>query len=566
MANYAKNVSAQNDTPLHQSAKEGQVKNSCGAYVFQIDNWKRLDRFLILGCEKGSYYASEKSMAIKNYEVIKNLLKVDGKKVVDTIVQISSSGRAPKNAPSVFSLAVCSVFGNEETRAYANSKMPLVCRFSTDMFSWANAILTLKEGKKGKGFNRAIGRWYTGKSAQELAYQICKYPNRSIDGKSIAHKDLLRISRPAFTNAKHNLALKYATHGIASDKDLLAYTEDKTIRIGLNASEFAQLDDDKELRYIFGHELAKKAKTSKEVAKLVKEYRLTRESIPNQLFDKTVWEALLADMPMTAMIRNLGQMSSAGLFDTPLNKNEKIVCEKLRNQEVLKKARIHPMNVFSAMKTYSSGHGIRSTWSVNQAIVDAMQDAFYASFNYVEPSNKNIFIGVDVSGSMGCEINGCPLTSREAACVMAMVIARTEKYHFIYAFTSDSGSYYGGRTVMTEVKISAKDSLETVLKKLDRNDFGSTDCSLPMVFATKKAMDVDAFIVLTDNETNSGGHPFEALKEYRKKFNKNAKLIVAAFTATEFSIADPSDSGMFDIVGLDSSVPQLVSDFVKGSF
>ena len=35
--------------------------------------------------------------------------------------------------------------------------------------------------------------------------------------------------------------------------------------------------------------------------------------------------------------------------------------------------------------------------------------------------------------------------------------------------------------------------------------------------------------------------------------------------ADEFSIADPNDPGMLDVVGFDTATPQLVSDFARGA-
>lgn len=55
------------------------------------------------------------------------------------------------------------------------------------------------------------------------------------------------------------------------------------------------------------------------------------------------------------------------------------------------------------------------------------------------------------------------------------------------------------------------------------------------------------------------------MKEYREKLNlPNSKLIVAGMTATEFTIADPEDPGMLDVVGFDSAVPELVHNFILG--
>jgi len=52
---------------------------------------------------------------------------------------------------------------------------------------------------------------------------------------------------------------------------------------------------------------------------------------------------------------------------------------------------------------------------------------------------------------------------------------------------------------------------------------------------------------------------------YRKQMGIDAKLIVTAFAASEFSIADPSDSGMLDVCGMDSSVPNIIRDFSLGN-
>ncbi len=74
---------------------------------------------------------------------------------------------------------------------------------------------------------------------------------------------------------------------------------------------------------------------------------------------------------------------------------------------------------------------------------------------------------------------------------------------------------------------------------------------------------VDAFVVLTENETRFGGeHPSEALLRYRDKTSIAVKLIVVAMTSNGFSIADPEDAGMLDVVGFDAATPQVMADFV----
>lgn len=43
-----------------------------------------------------------------------------------------------------------------------------------------------------------------------------------------------------------------------------------------------------------------------------------------------------------------------------------------------------------------------------------------------------------------------------------------------------------------------------------------------------------------------------------------ARLVVVGMTATDFTIADPTDAGMLDVAGFDTAVPNLISGFSRG--
>ena len=573
MAKYAKHI-ANPETPQKEQAKITQVQARNGGFVFKVNDWKRLDRFLITGNEKGSYYASERQLTVENYDCILRCLKLDSKRTVDRIVTISDEGRAVKNDPALFALAVCSVQGDEVTRAYANKVMPKVARFSTAFFTYVDAVISMKDGRKGKGLLRAIGRWYTGRDAVNLAYQVCKYPGRSVGGQRWTHADLLRMCRPSRStrNGKalqipsedHATVFHYATHGVTTEKEAIKRkaefyaSEKKQEAVGLTVDQFDALKDSK-LKYIWGHEKCSKATSTKEVVSLIEKYNLTRESVPTQFRNELeVQKALLSGMPMTAMIRNLGSMTSSGLLKS-LSKETSLVIDKITDENNLKRARIHPMSIMMALKTYSNGAGMRTTWKPVSAIKDALEDAFYKAFKFVEPTGKRFMFGIDVSGSMGGFYWGnrdqSGLSPREAAAVVAMTCARTEKNYEMMAFSHQ----------FVPLKITARDSYDTVIKRTSALSFGGTDCALPMTWAMEKELEVDVFVVLTDSETHSGRiHPYQALKKYRKAVNPEAKLAVLAFDASEFTIADPSDAGMIDIAGLDANVPKILSEFAAG--
>src|SRR5438477_7590774 len=98
---YIKHLPNRNATPQSQPIPGSkQVPNSAGGYAFAVDDWKRLDRWLILGSQGGSYYAREQKLTVENADAVIRCIKADGLRTVRRIVEISDSGRAPKNDPA----------------------------------------------------------------------------------------------------------------------------------------------------------------------------------------------------------------------------------------------------------------------------------------------------------------------------------------------------------------------------------------------------------------------------------------------------------------------------------
>ncbi|MEL7236431.1 MAG: TROVE domain-containing protein, partial [Chloroflexota bacterium] len=118
---------------------------------------------------------------------------------------------------------------------------------------------------------------------------------------------------------------------------------------------------------------------------------------------------------------------------------------------------------------------------------------------------------------------------------------------------------------MIPLDIHAGMSIEQVVKATSGLAFGGTDCALPMIYANEHRLNVDTFIVYTDSETWFGQiHPVQALREYRQKTGIPAKLIVVGMVANRYSIADPNDAGMLDVVGFDTAAPNLMNGFARG--
>jgi 60 kDa SS-A/Ro ribonucleoprotein len=209
-------------------------------------------------------------------------------------------------------------------------------------------------------------------------------------------------------------------------------------------------------------------------------------------------------------------------------------------------------------------------------VVDALDAAFYTAFENVEPAGQRFLIALDVSGSMTWgDVAVVPgLTPRDASAALALVTAATEpNYEVVGFFAGRSGVSKRGRQVrfgytdgLTPLSISPRQRLDDVVKTVSDLPFGGTDCALPMLYAQAKQREIDTFVIYTDSETWAGGvHPAQALREYRSASGIAARLVVVGMVSNGFSIADPADQGMLDVVGFDTATPQLISDFARGA-
>jgi 60 kDa SS-A/Ro ribonucleoprotein len=532
-----------------------QVPNSAGGFAWAVDDWTRLRRFLILGSEGGSYYASEWTLTRENAQALERCLADDGHRAVAEIVRVSEDGRAPKNDPALFALALAAGLGDERTRKAALEALPQVARTGSHLFQFA----TFVEGFRGWGrsLRRAVGRWYAAQPVEALAYQAVKYRQR----ECVTHRDLLRLAHPASEVSAGNPSLDVsADHG-----RLFGWI----VRGG---------ETDGLPRVVEGFVRAQTAASPAETAALVREYRLPREALPSEhLTSPEVWEALLADMPMTAMIRNLATMTRAGVLAPGSEGTAKVVAQ-LGDRERIRRARVHPIVLLAALRTYSAGRGARgrNEWNPVREVVDALDSAFYTAFGNVEPTGKRLLLALDVSGSMTSGwVAGAPgLTPRDASAALALVTAATEShYETVGFFAGQRGwkaagrrQWYLGHDGLTPLAISPRQRLDEVVKTVSNLPFGGTDCALPMLYAQAQEREIDTFVIYTDSETWAGDiHPAQALHDYRQASGIDARLVVVGMVSNGFSIADPADPGMLDVVGFDTATPQLISDFARGT-
>jgi 60 kDa SS-A/Ro ribonucleoprotein len=508
-----------------------QIANSAGGYSFPVDDWTRVRRFLILGSEGGTYYISEQKLTIDNADALCRLIGQDGSGVVRLIVEISDAGRAPKNDPAIFALALCAGMGDEATRRAALTALPRVCRIGTHLFRFAEFVESFRGW--GRALRRATGEWYNHLSPERLQLQLAKYQQR----EGWSHRDLLRLSHPKPLDTAHDLAYRWAAK--------------KDFRLeGPNAEALPFLAAVDRLRFMADE---------KELVAEIERHRLPMEVVPADKRSPAVYRAMLKNFGMTALLRNLGNLSKHHVLTQAEPEAVKLVVERLTNKEAIRESRLHPIAILIALLTYKSGKGRKGggQWTPVPRVIDALDEAFYLSFGNVEPTGKRLLLALDVSSSMdwGVCAGAEGLTPRDGSVAMAMAALRTEKDALVMGFADG----------LRDLKLSARQRLDDAIRTAKEIPFGGTDCSLPITWALANKAPVDAFVVYTDSETWAGNiHPVQALRDYRDRMGIPAKLVVVGMASNGFSIADPADAGMMDVAGFDASAPEIISQFIRG--
>lgn len=542
--------------PQNEQENPLQVKNNAGGFTFQITPEKMLERFLILGSEGGTYYAEEKDLTQQNLTNLKALVTANQSKlVVDTATDISVSGRSYKNDTAIFSLAYVMTFGSDEAKSYARTHVNDVVRPFTHLALLESYMKALAPGSGlGTSRNRAIADWYNSLTPEELAYQAVKYRQRY----GWTHRDSLRQARP--TRVDENVA-KWILGKADLQNDALP-----AVIAGFEA-----------LQAEFGPQSTKTEEGKKRaILEILNLYpMLPWEALPTQAHKfPEVWKKLFynGQLKGQALLRNITRLARLGAFDDLVFARD--YADRLTDKEAIARGRIHPIQYLNALVVHTEGqvkrakkdddeyaytHGVgrrEKNWTESPIIVDALNYGYKLAFASTEPSNKRTLLALDVSGSMNSSFSlGLDLTCSQVSGAMASVIASKEPYYQIMGFADR----------FRDLGLSASMDLMSVMRKIRGLSFGRTDCSLPMTWAMQNKLEFDTFIVLTDNETWHGiVHPHVALKDYRQRTGIDAKLIVVAATPTEFSIANPNDAGMLDMVGADSNLPRLVTQFAIG--
>jgi 60 kDa SS-A/Ro ribonucleoprotein len=480
-----------------------QVQGNAGGFVWQINDKEQVIRYLIIGSEGGNYYQTPQQVSSQCASCVLRMTRTPDnfKWLIETIRQVSREGRAAKQESTLLALATAIVFApTPGTKTDALNAVNDCVRILTHMymligyikifskaghptptipFSASAPAPPTKGGEAtavvvgsgfGRGIRRVFGEYFYSRTGIEIANLITKYQNREgwtikdvltlihIDPKRMKDDDgRLAIDHVFKTKEEFAKLLTTAPPSPAANlfnaiKEIHALTE-RIAQPPINPS-LASIPNYQSISDL------------NHIAHLITTAGLSREHLPSQLFkQRRIWEALLTNkgpsgkgkgMPLTALIRNLGKLSTQEIkiIEPRLCRDEspsgklayslstaptmtpafppghtqhytEYIFHRLTNKHDIKYTKIHPYTILVAMMTYKKGAGDKGslTWVPNVHILDALDHAFKLAFQNITPTGKRIKIALDVSGSMSAAFcTGSPIVNCATASIAMMMM------------------------------------------------------------------------------------------------------------------------------------------------
>ena len=477
-----------------------QVQGNAGGFVWQISDKEQVIRYLIIGSEGGNYYQTPQQVSSQCASCVLRMTRTPDnfKWLVETIRQVSTEGRAAKQESTLLALATAIVFApTHATKTEALNAVNDCVRILTHMYMLIGYIkifskaghptptipfpASAKGGEAtavvvgsgfGRGIRRVFGEYFYSRTGIEIANLITKYQNR--EGWTI--KDvltLIHIDPKRMKDDDGRLAIDHVFKTKEEFAEILTTAPPSpTVNLFNAIKEIHTLTEriaqqpppvNQALASLPNYQ---SISDMNHIAHLITTAGLSREHLPSQLFkQRRIWEALLTNkgpsgkgkgMPLTALIRNLGKLSTQEIKiieprvyrdESPSGKlayslstaptmtpafppghaqhYTEYIFHRLTNKHDIKYTKIHPYTILVAMLTYKKGQGDKGslTWVPNVHILDALDHAFKLAFQNITPTGKRIKIALDVSGSMSAAFcTGSPIVNCATASIAMMMM------------------------------------------------------------------------------------------------------------------------------------------------
>jgi len=487
--------------------KEHRMKsNPAGGYGFDEGAAGIVRRFVVLGIDNGTFYTSEHALARKTVDAIRSYANEDTDGFADLLTYARGVAMRQRDPLAAYAVGLDAVRSNPDKAAKLYEIFNDMIRTGGDMLVFMGYTRALGRGV-GRGMRKAISRWYNRRNPQDTEFQIAKYRKRG----GFAHEDVVRLAHPRPRSDYLSRVFRYITgHGPPTPL-------------------FENI------------EAAKKVSTMSALEEIIKRGKLTWEMIPTDPWHKRpeFWDFMIPRLPPLAFVRHLHRFTDRCISGDHYCLRAKAIdrISRLNRGD----ARVHPGRVFNAYLELVKRRKLDS------AMATELEEAFFRGFTDMERAHSSVAVALDMSGSMRWE------NRTHMAGALGVLLAKK----FIGAHTY----YFDTRAVTPdEAGVSPR---ELAFGRAGSPLGGGTAVSRVIERIEADGVAADAIVIVTDEQSWYGRHPVAAFDDYKRRINRNAKLVVLSLAADGISLTDPERSDQMTVAGWTPDAADIVARFIE---
>jgi len=274
---------------------------------------------------------------------------------------------------------------------------------------------------------------------------------------------------------------------------------------------------------------------------------------------RTEWAEIARRAPWQMTRMNLNTFQRHGVFEVP--GIAEIVAERLRNPELIAKARVLPYQLLMAFAAGSA--------DLPAIVRDALQDAMEVAIRNVPRVEGKVWVFPDVSGSMHSPVTGVRKGATSAvrcidvAALVAAALLRKNRDAQVVPFESN----------VVKVTLNPRDSVMTNAQKLASLPAGGTNCSAPLKHLNERREKGDLVVYVSDNESwvdspwygRFGGSATETMRQWEafKQRNPSARMVAIDIQPNGTVQAKERDD-IVNVGGFSDQVFQVIADVAAG--
>ena len=491
-------------------APRADAVNEAGGLAYQLDDCAALAQYAATGCLNATFYASAEMQLA---EILRLAAKVPTDFIARTALYCRQKGFM-KDVPAL----LCAVLASRD-RERLEIIFPRVIDNARMLRNFVQVIRSGVTGRKSLGSlpKRLVRQWLDAQTDEAL---FC-----ADVGQSPSLADIVKMVHPA---PRH-----------ASRAALYAYLIDRNY-------DAAALPD-----------LVRKFESWKQnpegATPNVPFQMLTAQSLSAEQ-----WKAIARRAPWQMTRMNLNTFARHGVFED--KEMVRIVANRLRNPEAVKRARVFPYQLMMAYQAAAK--------EMPKLIREALQDAMEIAIDNVPDVPGQVYVCVDVSGSMHSSATGYRKGATSAvrcidiAALVAAAILRKNRHAEVLPFHDN----------VTTVELNPRDSVMTNAQKLASLPAGGTNCSAPLKELNRRRASGDLVIYVSDNESwmdtpyhgrySGRTATMEEWTIFRRR-NSKAQLIcmdIQPYATTQA----PNREDILNMGGFSDSVFDLIATVARG--